>query len=228
MAARAQLWSAGAAKATAVTMGIVPAQGLLAPAPPCPPMPPNARALTVFALVALLPAALFHEYLYHRALAAGLAHEGALQGPEWGAYPLFLPVVGGGVPEGAAARAVAWAQALVLLSWVLWLATAVMHFAYRSHPVWRLPPTTVRGLLPAAAAAVALQLVYSHALTAAVGARSLFVGQPLDVWPAIVGWLLVSAALLHGVKAADAARYEYAMISLRAHFDTRLGMWSPR
>ena len=82
--------------------------------------------------------------------------------------------------------------------------------------------------LKCVAGAVALQLAHSHALTAAAGAPSLFVGQPPDVWAALVAWLLASAAAVHALKRADARRFEREQLSLRLHHDVKLGMWSPR
>ena len=226
-ASRAQLWSDGAARAAGFTQGIVPAQGLLVAAAPRAALPRQARTVTLCVLAVALPGALFHEYLYQRVLAAGLQADGLLPAAApltWGAYPLFLPPL----PLEALAPRVAWAQATVLAALVLWLASLTLHFAYRSLPPWRQSPLRLRALPPAAALAVALQLAHSHALTAAAGAPSLFVGQPPDVWAALVAWLLASAAAVHVLKRADARRFEREQLSLRLHHDVKLGMWSPR
>ena len=221
------LSASAAARAVSFTFGIAPAQGLLA-APPMPKLPHSWRRFTLYVLAVAVPTAIFHEYVFERALVTGLAADGVMfaSTPATIAYPFILPLATG--MEAAVRRRIAWAQGLTLLSLTLTLALASAHFVYRSHPIWIQYPTRASAWAPAVALVILLQFAHSHALTAAVGAESPLLGVPSDLWGALAAWQIVACALLIAIKAHDARRFEHAMVSLRAYFDTRLGMWSPR
>jgi hypothetical protein len=220
------------ATAAAFTRGIPPSQGLLA-RPPAPALPPQWRRYAVYATLMCVPAALFYEYLFERVLYAGLVSDGTVAngGGQAGAYPWFLPIPGG-VAWGAHASTlrmrVAWAQAYVLAALVLWLALVSGLFVYRVHGWRACPPTQNRVWLPAVVGVVLTQVAHSHVVSAAAGGPSLFTGIPWDAWLAVALWLLVSLLLLDRVKRHDGRRFLRMMTSLRAYFDTRLGMYSPK
>ncbi len=231
------LSSAAAAAAAGFTMGIPPTQGLLRTPPPAP-LPKHWRRITVFALLAFLPSAVFHEFLFERVLYSQLVNVGAIDGSGGGGamaqrYPLFFPTVaspGFSVAPNAQpyAAAVASSQAFVLFSFVLWLALSSAHFVFRSRPVWDHKPWRNRAWGPVAVIAVLLQLVYCHVLTATAAASSFFVAQPWDAWFELAVWQVLSFAWLAWVKRMDGRVFERQMARLRAYFDTRLGMYSPR
>ena len=231
------LSSAAAAKAAGFTQGIPPSQGLLAPPPP-PGLPRHTGRTLAYAALLCIPAAAFHVYLYGRALAVRLQVVGV--GLDFdmgtpGGYPPFLPV---GVAESDVvgdarlASCVAWAQSLTLLSFVVWLITVSAGLLHRgAQPtLWgRLSPLRARAWCVCAGAALALQLAYSHGIAGGAGAPSLFAGGlPGEVWGEIVAWHVLAYLVGWAIGAHDAKRLAHHMLSLRAYFDTRLGMWSPR
>ena len=216
--------ASAAAAAASFSMGIAPAQGLLDKPPP-PPLPQSWARLSVYALVALLPSALFHEYLYTRVLHAGLVQDSlAASGPAWGRYP----VIESNATAAQLSLRGAWARALVHFALVFWLAAMSSHFVYRSLPLWKANPLRCRWWAAGCCASVVLTLLFCHACTAAVGAPSLFDGSPWDAWLAIALFNIASFALVGAVKGHDGRVYERLMMSLRLYFDTRLGMYSPR
>lgn len=216
--------ASAAAAAASFSMGIAPAQGLLDKPPP-PPLPQSWARLTVYALAALLPSAVFHEYLYTRVLLAGLAQDSlATSGPAWGRYP----VIESNATAAQLSLRGAWARAFVHFALVFWLAVTSSHFVYRSLPWWKANPLRCRWWAAGCCASVVLTLLFCHACTAAVGAPSLFAGSPWDAWLAIALFNIASFAVVGAVKGHDGRVYERLMMSLRLYFDTRLGMYSPR
>jgi hypothetical protein len=227
--------AAGAAVA-ALTRGIAPPQGLLATPPPAP-LPVNWRWLTVMTLGAVLPCALVHQLLFHACLAAVASDMTAVASPQ-------LPGLDAGLllshtaqpphasvqllPPGAAAAS---AQAFVLLSLVVWLCASSAHFVYRSHRVLAHRPTRNPLWKGSLALAVALQLAHSWAVCALYGGPSpprLLLRLPLHVWAVGLLFQAASFAWIGYLKGWDSRDYERTMSRLRAYFDTRLGMYSPR
>jgi hypothetical protein len=78
------------------------------------------------------------------------------------------------------------------------------------------------------AAAVMLQLVESHIICAANGITPPLNDLPWDAWLVGFGWSIISFCLTAWVKARDSRYFEKHHQRLRAYFDTRLGMYSPR
>lgn len=214
-----------AAAAASFSMGIAPAQGLL-DTPPPPPLPGSWLRLTVYALVAFVPSAVFHEYIYARVFYAGLALDNALDGGgvAWGAYP---PVRASATADQLELRA-AWARALTLFAFVAWLAGTSSHFVYRSLSWFEASPLRCRAWVGGCLTSISLTLAFCHVCTAASGAPSFFVGSPWDAWLAIVLFNVASLALIGAVKQHDGRLFQRLMMSLRLYFDTRLGMYSPR
>lgn len=194
--------------------------------------------------VMVVPAAVFFEALYEACLAAHTEAFTAVPGR----YPLIrrrqLVTADGGdlalvaaaaaAPQlttaAALAAATVHAQAFVALVLVAWLSSLSAQFVIRSHGVWSAAGSPLRNgvWVVAAMAAIAAQVAYSHVWCASVGAPSPLVQWRWEVWVASAGWLVVSVALASAVKRADARAFEYRMKALRARFDTRLGMYSPR
>jgi hypothetical protein len=227
--------AAGAA-AAALTRGIAPPQGLLATPPPAP-LPMNWRWLTGITLGAVLPCALVHQLLFHACLAAVAFDTTA-------AAPPHLPSLGAGLhpphtgqpphasiqllPAGAAAAS---AQAFVLLSLVVWLCASSAHFVYRSHSVLAHRPTRNPLWKGSLAVALTLQLAHSWAVSALYGGPSpprLLLRLPLHTWAVGLLFQAASFAWIGYLKGRDGREYERTMSRLRAYFDTRLGMYSPR
>jgi hypothetical protein len=209
--------------------------------PPRPPLPSSAGNLTLAALLALAPGALLHEYLFERALyialweggagGAGGAGGGGGGAGVLGSYPP-VPLPPGTTPAALAA-AVAWAQAVTLLSLVMWLAGMSLHFLGRGATPWHRPRVlATRYWVCASVCAVALQGAHSLAVAGgsgcAGGAPFLPGGARWDVWLTVALWQGAAHALLTVAKAVDVARHTQNMKRLRLSFDTRLGQWSPR
>ena len=205
-------------------MGIAPAQGLLETPPP-PRLPQGWARLTAYAVIALLPSAVFHEYLYARVLVAGLSLDGAIpNGPSWGRYPFISPIA----TQSILVKRVAWAQGFVYFAFVFWLVTTSSHFMYRSLKWSQASPLRCRVWVAGCFTSLALTLLFCHLCTASAGAPSLFIGSPWDAWLAIILFNVLSLILIGTVKSLDGRLYERMMTSLRLYFDTRLGMYSPR
>jgi hypothetical protein len=203
-------------------------------------------ALLISATLTLLPGALFHEYLFQRALFIALgsptlntsssSSSGSSWPPSLPFYPLFLPPLGT-TPE-ALQGAVAWSQGIVLFSLVLWLGGMSMHFLGRAATPWNQPSALVTHYW-VAAVCVALVLQVAHSFCVAGGWSS---GPPpgvwavpfspylapWDIWVAMLLWQLLAHALFTVTKAMDVARHAQNMKRLKLLFDTRLGQWSPR
>jgi hypothetical protein len=231
------LSSTAAAASVVFTRGIAPSQGL-------PSTPPKLRApkewkrFVWYGVVACLPCAFVHEYIYARAFGQGLMHAGLLGGqPAWGFYPLFDLSRDSLAPSAAVDEHVvirrwsAWGEAVTLLSLVVWVVAMSAHAVYRSHPFKTHSPLRNKVWAWCAAIVIAVQVAHSHIVTANADAPSIFTGStpmPWDVWVVSGGWLLISFWIFDRIKRHDGRLYERAMQSRRLNFDTRLGMYSPK
>lgn len=222
-----------ASAAAAFTQSITPKEGLLA-TPPTPVLPPTLPFFCLALACTILPAALFHEYLFERVFAAGVGVAGGSLRPlRGGAYPLLRVDAQADVLDldanAVIPRAAAWAHSLVVFSWVLWFVASSAHFVFRSHPVWRDAPTRNKTWVAGCVLAIVAQIVYSHILARVHDMVSPFSSSmPGDVWGAMFAFQVLAFAWLAYVKTWDAKRFERDMTRLRAYYDTRLGMYSPR
>ena len=227
------------AAATAGTRSLsapIPGRAVTAPTPP---LPRSWRRLLAMAAAALAPVAVLHEYIFERVLFLQLAAADALRddgsaggggggGGSGASYPLFAPA--GAALFGAQpyAAAVASAQSVVLLSVAVWLVLLSSLFLSRAK-FWRdVDPLRSGAWRAGAALALTLQLAHSHALTASAGAASLFATTSYDVWLALALGQLACLLVAVAVKRRDARRYCNEQKYLKALFDVRLGMYSPR
>lgn len=225
------LTAADAAAELDFAMGIPPVQGLVASSPPPTPLPRSWRTLTLYAALSLLPAACIHEYLFERSMAVcfQLQDGGWIsERDEGGSYPLFFP--NHLIPNNinAVKSCIASAQSFVLLSLVVWIVISSSLFAHRALS-WRITnPLKNKAWIVGCGLAIILQLIYSHILTAAEGASSIFSTQPWDLWIVGLGYQGVSFCILWVIRRHDAKQLQRERKMSRLLFDTRLGMYSPR
>jgi hypothetical protein len=199
----------------ALTAGIPPSQGQL-DKPPSPTIPGEWRFL-FFAVVAIVfPSAVVFEYLFQRLL----SYQSGIEANR-GQYPILQVAI---PSSGAVQRA----QAATLFFIVVWLCAQSAHFVHRSYQLWQLNPLANKVWVACVAAAVMLQLVESHIICAANGITPPLNDLPWDAWLVGFGWSIISFCLTAWVKARDSRYFEKHHQRLRAYFDTRLGMYSPR
>jgi hypothetical protein len=80
----------------------------------------------------------------------------------------------------------------------------------------------------AVAAFVATQVCYSIIHNAVVSAKPFVSGFSAGVWLLCTLWPVAALCIGDLVKRVDITRHRLLMRRLRLHFDTRLGMYSPR
>ncbi len=72
------------------------------------------------------------------------------------------------------------------------------------------------------------QVAFCLIHTSIVGCDNVFLGFSWRVWTVATLWPVAGFLLVWWVKARDVARFQRVMRRLRIHFDTKLGMYSPR
>ena len=76
--------------------------------------------------------------------------------------------------------------------------------------------------------ASAPQICFTLIHTAIIGADNIFRGFSWIVWVVAMLWPVVGFVWVGIVKNGDIARFRLVMRRLRIHFDTKLGMYSPK